>query len=60
VAAVNGGLITFAVGLIAEVTVLKQIGTPIMGGGILFAILVFTLRLRLWEPAPELEPLAST
>ena len=60
VAAINGGLITFAVGLIAEVTVLKQIGTPIMGGGILLAILVFTLRLRLWEPAAELEPLAST
>jgi hypothetical protein len=60
VAAINGGLITFAVGLIAEVTVLKQIGTPIMGGGILLAIVVFTLRLRLWEPAAELEPLAST
>jgi hypothetical protein len=60
VAAVNGGLIAFAAGLIAEVTGLKQIGTPIMGGGILFAILVFTLRLRLWEPAAEAEPLPST
>jgi hypothetical protein len=60
VAAVNGGLIIFAVGLIAEVTVLKQIGTPIMGGGILFAILVFTLRLRLWEPAGDLEAVATT
>jgi hypothetical protein len=60
VAAVNGGLIAFAVGLIAEVTALKQIGTPIMGGGILFAILVFTLRLRIWEPSAEMESAGST
>jgi hypothetical protein len=60
VAAINGGLIAFAIGLIAEVTVLKQIGTPIMGGGILFAILVFTLRLRLWTPSEDLEPVVST
>jgi hypothetical protein len=60
VAAVNGGLILFAVGLIAEVTALKQIGTPIMGGGILLAIAVFTMRLRLWEPAEDLEAAAST
>jgi len=59
VAAVNGGLIAFAVGLIAEVTALKQIGTPIMGGGILFAILVFTLRLRLWEPSADIETVAT-
>jgi hypothetical protein len=60
VAAVNGGLILFAVGLIAEVTALKQIGTPIMGGGILFAILAYSLRLRGWEPAGELESAGTT
>lgn len=36
--AINAGIIVFAVGLFADVTWLKRIATPVMGGGILLAL----------------------
>jgi hypothetical protein len=47
----NLGLVLFVLGLMADVTVLKQIGTPIMGFSILLAVAVYTLRLNIWETA---------
>ncbi|MSQ61593.1 MAG: hypothetical protein EXR43_03310 [Dehalococcoidia bacterium] len=42
----NGGVILFMVGLFWEVTVLKQIGTPIMGVSILIAIATYLMRVQ--------------
>ena len=53
VVAMNGGLALFALGLIADVAVLKQVGTPIMGVAILAAIVVYTMRLAVWETVSE-------
>lgn len=43
--AVNIGLLGFAVGLIADATVMKRIFAPIMGTGLLLGLAVFALRL---------------
>ncbi len=43
--AVNAGLIVFVAGLLFDVTVLKRIGTPVLGAGLLLALAVFALRL---------------
>ena len=43
---VNAGLILFMIGLFWEVTVLKQIGTPIMGVSILIAIATYLMRVQ--------------
>jgi hypothetical protein len=43
--AVNAGLIGFAAGLLFDVTVLKQVFAPVMGGGLLVALAVFGWRL---------------
>jgi hypothetical protein len=39
--AVNGGLATFLIGLIAETAVLKQIGAPVMGLALLYGIYAY-------------------
>lgn len=39
--AVNGGLILFLIGLVADVTILKQVGAPVMGIALLWGIYVF-------------------
>ena len=43
----NAALAGFAVGLFADVTVFKQIFTPVMGAAILLAIVTYSARLRL-------------
>lgn len=43
---VNVGLLGFVLGLIIEVTLLKQLFTPLMGTSILLSLLTFTMRLR--------------
>jgi hypothetical protein len=50
---VNLGLVVFAVGLIAESTEIKRIGSPVMGAAILLGLAV--LAMRLWA-AREAEP----
>lgn len=42
----NGGLILFLVGLAGQVQVLKQIGAPAMGIGLLIGLAVMAMRLR--------------
>jgi predicted membrane protein len=44
--AMNAGLLVFLAGLIAEATVLKQIGAPVMGSAILLGLVVLAARLR--------------
>jgi hypothetical protein len=44
--AINLGLAGFVLGLLADEAVLKRIFTPIMGTGILFGIVIFTIALR--------------
>ena len=51
-------LAMFVIGLIADESILKQIGTPLMGAAILLGILTFTLRLQ-QGPAPQ-QPALST
>jgi hypothetical protein len=53
---VNIGLVGFLVGLIGEVTILKQVFTPIMGTALLIAIVAFILALRSSEPEPMAAP----
>ncbi|MGH2821213.1 MAG: hypothetical protein ACRDJ5_11225 [Actinomycetota bacterium] len=48
----NVGLAGFVVGLIFEVTILKQISTPIMGLGILHGVVLFTRALQGWGSRP--------
>jgi hypothetical protein len=48
----NLGLATFIVGLIAEVAVIKRIGTPVMGTSILLGLLAAAMRLRAEATAP--------
>jgi hypothetical protein len=43
--ALNAGLLVFAVGLLFELTILKRIGTPIMGLGILHGVAFYSSRL---------------
>lgn len=42
----NGGLVVFLAGLVAQVQLLKQIGAPAMGIGLLLGLVVLALRLR--------------
>jgi len=49
--AMNSGLVVFALGLLADVTVLKRIGAPIMGTAILIGIV--TMSVRLSGPTPR-------
>ena len=57
----NLGLVVFVGGLLADVAILKQVSTPIIGGCILLAIAAFTYRLqRLAEQRTELVPAVST
>jgi hypothetical protein len=49
--AMNLGLAGFVLGLLADTAILKQIFTPIMGIGILYGIVTFTMALRSPEPA---------
>ncbi|HEY7524674.1 MAG TPA: hypothetical protein VH720_13580 [Candidatus Limnocylindrales bacterium] len=53
----NLGLVVFLVGLIASVTILKQIGAPVMGLSILLGMAV--LGGRLWTSGLEVEPARS-
>jgi len=54
------GLLVFVVGLLADVTILKQVSTPVIGSAILLAIATFTYRLqRLAEQRAELAPSVS-
>jgi hypothetical protein len=46
----NLGLVFFAVGLLADVSVLKRIGTPVLGLALLLAIGVHSVRLAQREP----------
>ncbi|HEX6140713.1 MAG TPA: hypothetical protein VF013_09705 [Candidatus Limnocylindria bacterium] len=56
----NIGLVGFLVGLIAEVAILKQVFTPIMGASILIAIAAFVVELGGTEQErPEAQPEAS-
>ncbi len=49
----NIGLAGFAVGLFWDVTILKQLFTPLMGASILLAIAAYTARLRTAESRPR-------
>jgi hypothetical protein len=49
---VNAGLVTFLAGLVTDVEVLKQIGAPVMGLLLLYAIVRFSVQLGRREPAP--------
>ena len=52
----NGGLALFILGLLANVAILKQIGTPIMGLGILHGIVLFTMALNRGPTEPATAP----
>jgi hypothetical protein len=49
-------LAIFVIGLIADESVLKQIGTPFMGVAILLGILTFTLRLQMGGSSQQQAP----
>lgn len=51
----NVGLLGFVLGLLLEVTLLKQLFTPLMGGSILLSLLTFAVRL---QAAPRRAPAA--
>lgn len=51
----NIGLVGFVVGLMQNAAALKQTFTPIMGTGILIAIITYTLRLQARRPAAAAE-----
>ncbi len=51
----NLGLVVFATGLLADVTALKRVSTPVMGAAILVGLAVYSVRFaaeRLASPAP--------
>ena len=50
--AVNGGVVLFLLGLIVDVSILKQIGAPVMGLALLYGIYVFFTHLGNPRPAP--------
>lgn len=52
----NIGLLGFVLGLLLEVTLLKQLFTPLMGGSILLSLLTFAVRL---QAAPRRAPAAQ-
>jgi hypothetical protein len=54
--AMNIGLALFVLGLLADTAILKQVGTPIMGLGILHGIALFTRALRRPAVEPALSP----
>jgi hypothetical protein len=56
--AMNVGIAGFALGLIADVTILKRIFTPIMGAGILFGVAVFVTALTTGDGMSK-EPTAA-
>jgi predicted membrane protein len=45
--AVNVGMVGFVVGLAMDSAAIKQLFSPLMGGGILLAIIVFTVRMQI-------------
>ncbi|MGA7269696.1 MAG: hypothetical protein WB239_01365 [Acidimicrobiia bacterium] len=47
---VNGGLVIFLVGLVADSALLKRIGAPIMGAALLFAVYWFFRQLMVRRP----------
>ncbi len=49
----NLGLATFLVGLVAESSIVKEIGAPVMGVSLLVGLAVLAMRLRDSELAPE-------
>jgi hypothetical protein len=49
----NLGLATFLVGLVAESSIVKEIGAPVMGVSLLVGLAVLVMRLRDSELAPE-------
>jgi hypothetical protein len=51
--AMNVGLAGFVLGLIADVTILKQIFTPLMGLGILHGVALFTMAIQRTGARPE-------
>lgn len=52
----NVGLVLFVLGLLADSAILKQIGTPIMGLGILHGIAFFTMALQRGPTEPAAAP----
>lgn len=52
----NFGLAVFILGLLADTAILKQIGTPIMGVGILHGIVLFTMALQREPSEPAAAP----
>ena len=52
----NIGLGVFILGLLADTAILKRIGTPIMGLGILHGIVLFTMALQRGPSEPERVP----
>lgn len=50
--AVNGGLALFLLGLILDTAILKQIGAPVMGLALLYAIYVFLRQTQPTRPVP--------
>jgi hypothetical protein len=57
--AMNVGLIGFIVGLLSGEDIWKQVSTPIMGGAILLAIVLYTMRLQGAGAAPDQAEAAS-
>lgn len=49
--AVNGGLVLFLAGLVLDVAILKQVGAPVMGLGLLYGIWLYLRSLQVSEPA---------
>lgn len=47
---VNGGLVVFLVGLVTETAILKQIGAPVMGLALLYALYLFLRELGATRP----------
>lgn len=52
----NFGRAVFILGLLADTAILKQIGTPIMGVGILHGIVLFTMALQREPSEPAAAP----
>jgi hypothetical protein len=56
----NGGLLIFLLGLVADSSIIKEIGSPIMGISILVGLAVLARRLQRSDVrAAELEPAAA-
>ena len=56
----NAGLLVFLVGLVADSSIIKEIGSPIMGFSILLGVGILARRLMASNVAAAAEPVSGT